>query len=49
MIIGGAAYDALIGHCALKAGAEVLLTWNLRDFVRMGPDIAGIAKTPSGL
>jgi hypothetical protein len=35
-IIGGAAYDALIARCAVKTGAEVLLTWNLRDFTRFG-------------
>ena len=26
-IVGAAAYDALIGHWALKAGADILLTW----------------------
>jgi predicted nucleic acid-binding protein len=33
-IIGGAAYDALIARCAVKSGAEVLFTSNLRDFSR---------------
>ena len=33
-ITGGAIYDALLARCALKAGAEMLLTWNLRDFSR---------------
>jgi predicted nucleic acid-binding protein len=45
-IIGGAAYDALIARCAVKAGAEVLLTWNLRDFTRFGSEIAQLVKTP---
>jgi predicted nucleic acid-binding protein len=45
-IVGAAVYDALIGHCALRAGAEVLLTWNVRDFTRLGPAIAKITKTP---
>jgi predicted nucleic acid-binding protein len=45
-IIGGAAYDALIARCAIKAPADVLLTWNTRDFTRFGPDIARIVKTP---
>jgi predicted nucleic acid-binding protein len=44
-IIGGAAYDALIARCAVKAGAEVLLTWNLRDFLRLG-EVVHIVKTP---
>jgi hypothetical protein len=33
-IVGGAVYDALIAHCAVKAGADVLFTWNQRDFTR---------------
>ena len=48
-IVGGAAYDALIAHCALKAQADILLTWNLRDFTRFGPDIARLVKTPLDL
>jgi len=46
-IVGGAAYDALIARCALKAQAETLLTWNVRDFTRMGPEVARIVKTPA--
>jgi predicted nucleic acid-binding protein len=45
-IVGAAAYDALIGHCALKAGAAVLVTWNVRDFTRLGPAVARLVKTP---
>lgn len=45
-IVGGAAYDALIARCAIKAHADVLLTWNTRDFTRFGPDIARLVKTP---
>ncbi len=46
-IVGGAAYDALIARCAIKAQADVLLTWNIRDFTRFGADIARIVKTPT--
>jgi predicted nucleic acid-binding protein len=42
-IVGAAAYDALIAHCALKAEAD---TWNVRDFARFGPAIARLVKTP---
>ena len=45
-IVGGATYDALIAQCAVKAGADVLLTWNVRDFTRFGPHIARLVKTP---
>lgn len=45
-VVGGAAYDALIAQCAVKAGADVLLTWNVRDFTRLGPQIERLVKTP---
>ena len=45
-ISGGAIYDALIARCALKAGADVLYTWNVSDFLRLGPDVARIVRTP---
>jgi len=25
-------YDVLIAHCAIKAGASALVTWNVRHF-----------------
>jgi predicted nucleic acid-binding protein len=45
-IVGAAAYDALIAQCALKAGADILLTWNVRDFTRLGSAVAQLVKTP---
>lgn len=45
-IVGSAVYDLFIAHCALKAGAEILLTWNVRDFTRFGSAIAPLVKTP---
>jgi predicted nucleic acid-binding protein len=45
-IVGGAIYDALIARCALKARADVLLTWNIRDFMRFGPEVGRIVRTP---
>ncbi len=48
-ITGGAIYDALIARCAIKAGVEVLLTWNTRHFTRFGTDIARLVKTPLDL
>jgi predicted nucleic acid-binding protein len=47
-IVGGAIYDAILGHCALKAQARTLYTWNVKDFSRLGPTIASRVKTPSG-
>jgi predicted nucleic acid-binding protein len=45
-IIGGGVYDAVLGSCALKAGAETLYTWNVRHFRRLSPDIAARVATP---
>jgi predicted nucleic acid-binding protein len=45
-IVGGAAYDLLIAQCAIKARADILLTWNTRDFTRFGADISRLVKTP---
>ena len=45
-ISGGAVYDALIAACALKAKADVIYTWNVSDFGRLGAAIAGRVRTP---
>jgi predicted nucleic acid-binding protein len=46
-IAGSGIYDALLAHCALKAKAQVIYTWNAKDFTRLGPEISGRAKTPA--
>ena len=45
-LISGAIYGAILGQCALKANAEILYTWNTRDFMRI-PAIAGRVKSPN--
>jgi predicted nucleic acid-binding protein len=45
-ISGGTVYDTLIARCALKARADVLYTWNISDFVRLGPEVASMVRTP---
>lgn len=45
-IAGGAIYDALLAHCALKVRASTLFTWNVKDFTRLGSPIAALVKTP---
>jgi len=47
-IAGGAIYDALLAHCAIKAKAEVIYTWNAKDFTRLGREIAARVKAPAG-
>jgi len=46
-IAGGAIYDALLAHCALKAKAQTIYTWNTKDFLRLGSTIAGRVKMPA--
>ena len=43
---GGGIYDALLGACALKAGAETIYTWNVKHFKRLGTEIAARTATP---
>ena len=45
-IAGGGIYDALLGHCALKAEADDIYTWNVKHFERLGPEISKRVKTP---
>src|SRR6185295_2247995 len=35
-LVGGAIYDALLAYCAVKAKAEILLTWNVKHYERLG-------------
>lgn len=46
-LAGAAIYDALLAQCALKFRADVVYTWNLRDFSRLGPEIAARVRTPA--
>lgn len=45
-ILGATVYDGLIAACALKAKADVLYTWNTRDFSRLGAQVAKLARNP---
>jgi predicted nucleic acid-binding protein len=45
-VVGGGIYDALLGHCALKANAEIIYTWNEKHFKRLGAEIAKRVATP---
>jgi len=45
-LAGGAIYDAILGRCALKANAQVIYTWNTRDFLRLPAAVASRVRTP---
>jgi predicted nucleic acid-binding protein len=46
LLASGAVYDALLGHCALKAKAATLYTWNTQDFLRLARPIAARVRRP---
>jgi len=45
-IIGGAIYDAVLAHCALKAKADAIYTWNVRHYALCGREVTGRLRTP---
>ena len=44
---GGGIYDGLIAQAALKAGVDVLLTLNPKDFTRLGEDVRQLVQVPN--
>jgi len=46
-LVGGGIFDAIIAQAALKAGVEQLLTFNPKDFTRLGDRIASLVQVPS--
>jgi predicted nucleic acid-binding protein len=45
-MVGGTIYDMLLAQCALQAGAEIIYTWDVADFSRLGPAISKRVHTP---
>ncbi len=45
-IPGGAVYDVILAHCALKSKAAKIFTWNLKDFKRLAREISTRVTTP---
>ena len=46
-IVGGAIYDAMLAHCAMKAEAEAIYTWNTRHYARFGAEIVRRLQRPN--
>ena len=44
--VGGGIYDALLAHCALKAEAKTIYSWNLRHYAQCGPEVTRLLQTP---
>ena len=45
-IIGGGIYDAMLVHCALKAKADVIYTWNAPHYALCGREVVNRLRTP---
>ncbi len=45
-IVGGAICDAMLAHCAIKAKAKAIFSWNSRHYVQCGPEVMGRLRTP---
>jgi predicted nucleic acid-binding protein len=45
-MVGGAVYDALLAHCAIKAQAEIIYTWNVKHYAQCGPDVTRRLRRP---
>jgi predicted nucleic acid-binding protein len=43
---GGQIYDALLLRCARQAGVDTILTWNVKHFQRIAPDLTARITTP---
>lgn len=45
-LTGGGIFDGLIAQAALKVRADRLITFNPKDFTRLGKEVASIVKVP---
>jgi predicted nucleic acid-binding protein len=48
-VLGGGIYDAVLAHCALKARAEKIYTWDVKDFKRLGAAIGKCVLEPGSV
>jgi predicted nucleic acid-binding protein len=45
-IVGGGIYDAMLAHCAIKAQAELIYTWNARHYALCAPEVTQRLRMP---
>ena len=45
-IVGGGIYDAMLAHCALKAQAETIYSFNGKHYAQCGPEVVRRLRTP---
>jgi predicted nucleic acid-binding protein len=39
-------YDAMLTHCAIKAQAQTIYSWNSRHYAQCGPEVTRRLRTP---
>ena len=45
-IVGGGIYDAMLAHCAVKAQAKTIYSWNSRHYALCGAEVTRRLSTP---
>jgi predicted nucleic acid-binding protein len=45
-LVSGAVFDAVIAQAGLKVGVDRILTFNVRDFERLGDEVRGLIQVP---
>jgi predicted nucleic acid-binding protein len=45
-IVGGGIYDAMLAHCAIKAKAKAIYSWNIRHYAQCGAEVTKRLRTP---
>ncbi|MGC9200066.1 MAG: PIN domain-containing protein [Acidobacteriaceae bacterium] len=45
-IMGGSVYDAMLAHCALKAEAATIYSWNVKHYAQCGLAVRQKLRTP---
>ena len=45
-IVGGGIYDAMLAHCAIKAQAETIYSWNSKHYAQCGAEVIRRLRTP---
>jgi predicted nucleic acid-binding protein len=45
-IVGGGIYDAMLVHCAIKAKAEIIYSWNGRHYSQCGMEVTRRLRVP---
>jgi predicted nucleic acid-binding protein len=45
-LVSGSVFDALIAQAALNAGVDRILTFNVRDFARLGDEVSALIQVP---